>query len=120
LQLADLPHFTILGSRLIDGGWVLDGQFTHLETVREGRSWLYVSRADSLIRDLEALDPVSRTARFNTMDPAAPPDWVLGASLPWLDGWWQAYHVTLVLDEKHPWERVTLVARDALQGHIPG
>ena len=86
MQLPDLPQFTILGTRLVDGGWVLDGEFNQLETVREGRSWLYVSRQDSLIGDLEALDPASRTARFNTMDPAAPPEWIHGATLPWLDG----------------------------------
>jgi hypothetical protein len=120
VQLPDLPQFTILGTRLVDGGWVLDGEFSQLETVREGRSWLYVSRQDSLIGDLEALDPASRKARFNTMDPAAPPGWIHGATLPWLDGCWQAYHVTLVLDEAHSWERVKFVARDALQGRMPG
>jgi hypothetical protein len=120
MQLADLPQFMISGARLLNGVWVLDGQFNHLETVREGRSWLYVSRADSLIGDLEALDRETRQARFNTMDPALPSPWMTDATLPWLDGWWQAFHVSLILDTAHPWEQVTFAARDALQSRMPG
>jgi hypothetical protein len=120
VQLADFPQFSISDLRMLNGVWVLDGDFNHLDTVREGRSWLYVSRADSLIGDLEALDRQTRQARFNTMDPEPPARELIGAVLPWLDGWWQAFHVSLILDTAHPWHEVTFAARDALQSRMPG
>lgn len=121
MKLADLPQFTISAVRPgAGGGWALEGQFNHLETVREERSWLYVSRRDSLIGDLEALDAQTRQARFMISDPNPPPAWLTGATLPWLDGWWQAFHVTLILDPGHPWERVSFASRDALQSRMPG
>ena len=120
MQLADLPQFTITGARCVDASWVLDGQFNHLRTVRSARSWLYVSRTDSLIGDLEHLDPATRRAQFNTMDLAPPPQWIRNATLPWVDGYWQAYHIALILDTEHRWERVTFGAGDALQSRVPG
>ena len=44
VKLSDLGQFTIASREHSERGWVLRGSFNHLDTVREGRSWLYVSR----------------------------------------------------------------------------
>jgi hypothetical protein len=118
MQLSDLPHFTIKSVRGRPDNWLLEGQFDHLETVREGRSWLYISRNGSLIGDLDQLDRETRRARFTTPD-SLPQD-MLGVSLPWLDGWWQAYHLALILDRSHEWTSVVFAASDAIARSIPG
>jgi hypothetical protein len=118
VKLSDLPQFTTTAVHGEPGSWVLDGVFNQLETVREGRSWLYVSREGSLIGDLDSLDRASRRARFVTPDSV--PTSMLGLTLPWLDGWWQAYHVALVLDTTHKWRRVLFQATDAVERRMPG
>ena len=117
MKLSDLPQFTTTAVHGEPGNWVIDGVFNHLSSVREGRSWLYVSREDSLIGDLDSLDHASRRARFTTPDLL--PTGMLGLALPWLDGWWQAYHVALMLDNTHKWSRVLFEATDAVERHMP-
>src|SRR6266704_1509923 len=101
MLLSDLPHFVIDTSRDADTPPRLVGHFTALASVREGRSWLY-DPEDPLIGDLEELVPEElvpneRRAVFAT------PDWTSrsraqpGAALPWIDGYWQAYHVSMIL-----------------------
>ena len=120
MQLADVPQFTVRAVALVDDEWVLEGDFNHLNTVHEGRSWLYVSRTDSLIGDLERLDPASRCARFNTKDRTALPPWVIWHTFPWLDGYWDARDVALILDSEHTWQPVVFQASDALERRVPG
>ncbi len=115
VRLADLPQFTIQSREGHPGAWSLRGAFSHLEGVRDGRSWLY-TREVALIGDLELLDPSTRLATFQTPDDVP----VATDTLAWFDGWWQASQVTLVLDKEHVWTRVTLEATDALASHVPG
>ena len=120
MNLDDLPQFTISDMQFNEGGWVLDGRFNHLTKVREERSWLYISRMDSLLGDLKALDCDTRQARFHARNPEPPPEWILGATLPWFDGYWDPYNIALILDETHPWKQVTFIAQDGLQSRLPG
>jgi hypothetical protein len=115
VQLPDLPQFTIVETALTQGSWVLTGHFNHLTGVEEGRSWLYVSRADSLIGELFNLERESRTARFDTYDHTRPAAAVEGHTLPWFEGTWHdAAHVAVVLDRTHLWQSVRFEATDAL------
>jgi hypothetical protein len=61
-RLEDLPAFRILQVTNADDPELI-GVFTHLKSVRAGRSWLYAGDADSLIGDLVDLDEASRQAR---------------------------------------------------------
>src|ERR1043166_6950419 len=92
MQLHELPHFVIDAVEVAESGPSLRGRFTTMVGVREGRSWLY-DRDESLIGDLESLEPSTGRAAF------VAPYWTSasrarpGASMPWVDGYWQAYHL---------------------------
>jgi hypothetical protein len=111
-RLEDLPAFEV--QRIDDGGEPeLIGVFTHLHTVRLGRSWLYAGDAGSLIGDLADIDETSRSARFIA------PFWSLaspiqvGSVAPWLDAYWQAHHITMILDTEAGWLRTEFVPSPA-------
>jgi hypothetical protein len=114
-RLSDLPQFTIESREVQPGGWLLRGSFNHLDGVHEGRSWLY-SRETALIGDLDALHAVKRRATFVTPDDVP----VSADTLAWFDGWWQASHITAILDPSHVWRRVVFESSDALVSHVDG
>ena len=120
MQLHELPHFVIDAVEVAEAGRSLRGRFTSMVGVREGRSWLY-DRDESLIGDLESLEPSTGRAAF------VAPYWTSasrarpGASMPWVDGYWQAYHLTMILDSANVWRRTTFTPSAAqyflVQGH---
>jgi hypothetical protein len=121
-HLEDLPAFEV--QRIVDGNEPeLLGMLTHLRSVRPGRSWLYAGDADSLIGDLVDIDATSRRARFvapfwSSMSPIK-----VGSVVPWLDAYWQAYHVTMILDPEANWGRTDFVpsgAQHFRQGGVSG
>jgi len=97
----------------------LVGELTTLANVREGRSWLY-DGDESLIGDLEQLQRGERRAVFAapywTPESRAQP----GISMPWIDGYWQAYHVSMILDTPGTWQRTSFVASDAQYFELAG
>jgi hypothetical protein len=104
MKLQDLPRFTISAITGQGGVSRLVGRFSIIAGVREGRSWLY-DPVNPLIGDLEKLDLDTREAVFvapfwTTVSPAQ-----VGAALPWVDGYWQAYHLTMILNEASTWCR---------------
>jgi len=121
VKLSDLPQFAIEGVEDADTNPRLVGRLSQLKGVREGSSWLYAGD-ESVIGELEQLDVASGSAVFSapfwTADSPARP----GTSLPWLDAYWQAYHVTMILDPANVWRREEFVASDAqyfeVDGHI--
>ncbi len=119
MLLSDLPHFVIDTVRDADTTPRLVGHFTALASVREGRSWLY-DPEEPLIGDLEELVPTERRAVFAT------PDWTSrsraqpGAALPWIDGYWQAYHVAMILQAPSTWQRTEFVPSDAQYFELAG
>jgi hypothetical protein len=117
-RLEDLPHFLVAavqeGETYASGytDYELSGTFDQTEGVREGRCWLLLPHKNSLIGDLKSFDPGPRTAVYCTAEEDKPP--VLGLALPYVDGYWQAYHVWMVLDADHAWSRVIFQPSDAL------
>jgi hypothetical protein len=117
VKLSDLPQFRITSRDRLPSGWALHGVFNHLESVREGRSWLYGSREEFLIGDLEELDSNTREASFVTPEDHAGE---VAATLAWLDGCWQALHLNVILDQDHVWNHLVFAASDAFISRTPG
>ena len=113
ITLADLPSFRVLAIEPLDDPKLI-GKFNHLRSVREGRSWLYAGNEHSLIGDLVSLEPASKQAAFIApfWEPTTSPVQV-GSVVPWLDGYWQAYHITMIVGANVKWRRVEFAASDA-------
>lgn len=63
IHLEDLPAFEV--HHIANGSEPeLTGSFTHLKSVRPGRSWLYAGDTDSLVGDLMEVDEARRRARL--------------------------------------------------------
>src|SRR4029079_17343025 len=90
----------------------LAGTFTHLGGVREGRSWLYAGN-ESLIGDLVDVDPATGQATFMAPFWSRDSPVQAGRLVPWLDGYWQPYHVTMIVAPEAVWRRTELSAEDA-------
>ncbi|HKP02417.1 MAG TPA: hypothetical protein VJU77_03560 [Chthoniobacterales bacterium] len=112
VTLADLPAFRVVAIDLLADPQ-LHGEFTHLMSVREGRSWLYAGNKFSLIGDLTNLDAQTRRATFIAPFWSRESKVQVGSVVPWLDGYWQAYHLTMIVDPGTTWRRVTFSPSDA-------
>ena len=111
-RLEDLPAFEV--QRIIPSAEPeLIGVFNHLRGVRAGRSWLYAGNADSLVGDLSDINQAKSTARF--VAPFWSPASVIqvGGIVPWLDGYWNASHVTMILDSTANWQRTQFLPSPA-------
>lgn len=104
IHLEDLPAFEVQRITTTDQTELV-GVFTHLNSVRAGRSWLYAGDAGSLIGDLLDLDATSRRARFIAPFWSSTSPIHVGTVAPWLDAYWQAYHVTMIVDPLAEWTR---------------
>ena len=118
--LTDLPHFTVSEIRFEGNDRVLVGAFDTLEGVRDGRCWLYVSETESLIGDLQGLSPETHAAEF--IDPFWEEDRhaKIGTSFPWVEGYWQAFHVSMILDQNSSWQLREYRPSDAVATHSEG
>jgi len=111
-RLEDLPAFEV---QRISGTSdpELDGVFKHLRSVQVGRSWLYAGESESLVGDLSDLDSTNRSAKFIA------PFWSqdsanqVGSIVPWIYGYWQPNHVTMILDPAANWQRTEFVPSPA-------
>jgi len=112
-RLEDLPAFEITHVEPA-GQPQMHGVFTHLRSVKAGRSWLY-HPLKSLIGDVVDLDEATGRAVFEAPFWDASHPIQSGSRPQWLDGQWQAYHVTMMLDPDAGWERVRFEASDAQQ-----
>ena len=117
-QLEDLPHFLVKGLKqeAVDAeGYIpleLSGTFNTLEGVREGRCWLLQSDKQSLIGDISLLDASTNAALYRMRAKTVPA--LLGRKLPYLDDFWQAYHVWMVTDLTEVWRELVFHACDAV------
>lgn len=113
-KIEDLPHFAVSSVQSGDRRhpsadyfeFKLHGTFDHLTGVREDRGWLLLPQRDCLIGDLESLDTHSRTAVFVTLEASLPH--LVNRRLPYVYGYWQAYHVWMVAEPSWGWERMLL------------
>src|SRR5262245_46685108 len=94
-MLADLPQFTVTVVMERDGQVQIAGRFSHLRGVRAGRSWLYVGADTSIIGDTEIVDPTTASAVFITDESSLREPAQVGAVFPWIEGYWQPYHVSM-------------------------
>lgn len=112
MKLQDLPSFTISAVAGQREASRLVGRFSIVAGVREGRSWLY-DPLNALIGDLEKLDLATREAVFVTPYWTAASPAQVGVALPWVDGHWQANHLTMILDETNTWSRKVFTPTEA-------
>ena len=119
--MEDLPQFLVTG--IAEGvthpngyaDFQLSGVFDRVDGVREQRGWLLLPDRDCLTGDLRGLDPESKTAVFfiySTSETRRPD--VLGSKLPYLDGYWQAYHVWMVVEPEWIWKPLVFRPREAV------
>src|SRR6476620_4735000 len=100
MDLAELPQFVVVEVRAEpnDEAVVL-GHFSHLRGVRNDGGWLYRRPGPSLSGGLSRVPSAQgETVEFRTSDLALAPELRAGARYPWVDHYWQAYHVDLILD----------------------
>ena len=105
--LDDFPHLVV--SEVVGANLV--GQFDTVKGVSAGRCWLLLPERSALIGDLENFDPQTSFATFNSADDVS--HIVAGQKLAYLSGYWQAYHVWMVLDDL-VWRKVCFQADDAI------
>jgi hypothetical protein len=119
LKLENLPQFLIAEIDWQQSDAVLRGTVTG-PRIENGRAWLYVSASKSIIGDIIITPRATFTAPLWAMNDAA----VVGAKLPIVDGRWNAYQVSMIVDEQHIWRRHRFTASDAIQfsrqGITPG
>ena len=73
--------------------------------------------AESAIGYLAELDTNAKTAVFITSYPI----WLAaGMTLPYVDGYWDASLVEMVLDERLAWKRIVFEAQDAAMSRYEG
>jgi aminoglycoside 6'-N-acetyltransferase I len=111
--LSDLAQFSVSEIAESSNGALLRGRFSHLRSVREGRSWLYVGIDASLIGDLTDLDASTGHATF--VAPFWKPTSAVqpGVVVPWVDGYWQAYQIAMIIDPSSHWQRTRFESRPA-------
>ena len=116
--IRDLPHFSV--AEIVPGqkrrdeylSFELKGRFDKLDGVRDGRCWLLLPERNCLIGDLEELDQIAGTSVYKTCTESEPP--VLGSALPYVDGYWQAFHVWMVAEPLWIWEKTEFQLSDAV------
>ena len=123
MDLSGLPQFTVVEIHPgpAEGETVLIGRFSHLRGVRNERGWLYRPGAVSIVGDLSAVPTApGGTAAFATPDAGLAPELRVGAVFPWLDGYWQPYHLDMVLAPPERWARRTFIAEPARYFRLGG
>lgn len=119
----DLPQFRVLnvahGEPNEDGyaDFKLDGVFNQIDGVQEGRCWLRLLDRNCLFGDLISSDPGLRAATFITSQSVEPK--AKDQAFPYLDGYWQAYHVWMVTEPLWKWKEVTFQPSDAIAERVP-
>jgi len=116
MDLAGLPQFTIteIRSGPTPTEITLEGTLSHLTGVRNTRGWIYRGGTTSLVGDLERVPTApNQVAIFVTPDIDRAPELHVGNSYPWLDGYWQPYHLAMILAPPERWQRRTLAASPA-------
>jgi len=123
MELTDLPQFTVLdvGTRDPNGNTALVGRFSHLRGVHGVDGWLYRRGGPSLVGGLDAVPagPGAPVA-FTTPDAELAPELAPGAAYPWVDGYWQAHHVDMILAGPAHWQRRRFEAAPAQYFRLAG
>ena len=116
MDLADLPQFTVLEIRPgpPDGDTEIVGRLSHLRGVHNDGGWLYRPSGPSIVGGLDAVPRLTGVPLvFTTPDAALAPELAVGVTYPWLDAYWQAYHLDMILAGPDAYERRTFAAEPA-------
>ncbi len=116
MDLSGLPQCTVveIQTMLDSMDTRILGQLSHTAGVRNERGFLYRAAGPSIVGDLEAVPTAaSKAVVFMTPDAAFAPELRVGATYPWLDGYWQPRHLTMVLAPANSWRRTTFVPTPA-------
>src|ERR1700730_14843616 len=114
----DLPQFVVTsistGESSPNGYTVygLTGTFDSLGSVRLGRCWLLLPTLYGLIGDLEELNHESRRGLFHTSGKSRPCD--VGASLAYVNGYWDASLIKMVVQPEWDWQKIVYATSDAV------
>ena len=112
MDLSGLPQFTIDAVRQDEDGVLLTGHFSRLRGVRNGGGWLYRTDAPAIIGGLSHVPTApGEPVEFRSPDDDMAAELAPGESYPWIDEYWQAYHVTMILAGR--WEPRRFVAEAA-------
>ena len=121
MDLSDLPQFTIdeVHATADDAEGRVVGRFTHLQGVHNDAGWLYRVGRPSVVGNLgqvpaQAGEPVT----FVSPDPEFVAELHSGESYPWVDIYWQAYHVSMILAGQ--WEPRTFASSPARYFRLNG
>ena len=102
MDLTGLPQFSILEIRhppKEGEPTVLVGRLSHLEGVRNDSGSLYSSRDEYQINGSLSRVPASpdEVIEFSTLDAEYEPALALGQVFPYIDAYWQRYHIDMIL-----------------------
>ena len=122
MDLSGLPQFTIDARLQSECGVVLTGHFSHLRGVRNDGGWLYRTDASAIVGTLARVPTVpEESVEFRSPDDDMAAGLAPGETYPWIDIYWQAYHVTMILAGR--WEPRRFAAQAAhyfRQGGVVG
>jgi hypothetical protein len=120
MDISGLPHFIVEEIwRTSDDDARIVGRFSHLRGVRNDGGWLYRRPGPSLIGRLSRVPSApGERVEFWTPDDGLAPELQSGATYPWIDHYWQAYHADMVLDAQ--WEPRTFGAAPARYFRLGG
>ncbi len=114
MELSGLPQSTLAGVRHepSTGEAFITGRFSHLHGVRNDGGYLYRRPGPSIVGRLVRVPTEdSETAEFRTPDLEFAPELQPGLVYPWIDHYWQPYHIDMILAGQ--WEPRTFVSTPA-------
>ena len=114
IGLVDLSQFIVVDVRTPtnDENTIVVGEFSHLGSVRNDGGWLYRHPGPSIPGALSRV-PVApdESVECCTPDATLAAELRPGASYPWVDQYWQAYHIDMV--QAGQWEHRKFLATSA-------
>ena len=114
MDLTGLPQFTVDAIRpgASTGDAFITGRFSHLQGVRNDGGYLYRRPGPSIVGRLSSVaTETGETVEFRTPDLEFAPELQPGSVYPWVDHYWQPYHIDMILAGQ--WQLRTFVSTPA-------
>ena len=116
MDLHGLPQFTVTVVRpsSADGVTEVVGELSHVRGVHNAGGYLYRPSGSSIAGDLDSVPRQPGVAIvFRTPDAGLAPELAPGVVYPWLDHYWQPYHLRMILAGPETWHQRVFVATPA-------
>jgi hypothetical protein len=127
MDLSGLPQFTVTAVRPQqpdggpDGNTEVVGYLSHLRGVRNDSGSLYRPGGPSIVGGFDATPRQAGVPLvFITPDAELAPELAAGVVYPWLDSYWQPYHLDMILAGPEHWQRRTFTATPAHYFRLAG